>query len=46
MTSMQLCSLRYNALVFLGPDDECGKIDIFKIWHEKVDEKKAKYMVD
>jgi hypothetical protein len=38
--------MTYNKTVFLGPYDECGKIDIFQIWHEHVHEKKAKRMVE
>jgi hypothetical protein len=29
----------YNPEVFLGPYDECGKIDIFGIWNSSVKEK-------
>lgn len=37
--------MRYNPIVFLGPYDECGKIDIFKTWKEKVNESKPRKLI-
>ena len=33
---------RHNQYVFAGPYDECGRVDVFGIWKEQVNEKKAK----
>lgn len=36
---------RHNMQAFAGVDDECGSTDVFKIWKDHVDEKKAKKYV-
>lgn len=43
---MQLCSLRYNKVVFLGVQDECGAMDVFRVWHDHVNEKRATLTVE
>ncbi len=45
MTSFIGCSLEYNKVVFLGPYDECGYIDIFKPWRDEVSEEKARPII-
>lgn len=37
--------MKYNPLVTLGPYDECGKLDVFRIWSETVNEARAKPLI-
>lgn len=48
--SFMNCGSRYNRAVFAGPYDECGSIDVFGIYKESVNEKRAhkyvKFLLD
>lgn len=37
---------RHNKYAFAGPYDECGRLDVFGIWKKRVNEKKAKDIVE
>ena len=37
---------RHNKLAFEGPYLECGRVDVFGIWKERVKEQKAKVFID
>lgn len=44
--SHRSCSMSYNKAIFSGAADECGSIDMFRIWNENISEKNAKLIVE
>ena len=45
LLSFNTCGIRYNKAAFDGPYGECGSVDVFGIWKNSVDEKRAKKYV-